>query len=216
MGGKKYRITGDRYPRMRRPRHRRRITLVITAAVCALALAGWGTLQLIDVFGGKGGTAQAAQDKKKCPGKSGQKPAGALVAGTGAGAAGTGKPLPKPAEVTVNVFNATARGGLAKSTADELKKRGFKVGKVGNAPPAYDKKVKGTGVLLGARTTAEGAQKVLGTQLVGAEPKADTRKTGDVDLIIGDTFKALAEPAAAQKSLTALTAPSKTDPRCPK
>ncbi|MFD7663178.1 LytR C-terminal domain-containing protein [Streptomyces sp. NPDC059788] len=210
MGGKKYRITGDRYPRMRRPRHRRRIALVITAAVCALALAGWGTLQLIDVFGGKGGTAQAAQDKKKCPDQDGAKQAGAL-------STGTGKPLPKPADVAVNVFNATARGGLAKTTADELKKRGFKVGKVGNAPPAYDKKVKGTGVLLGARTTAEGAQKVLGTQLEGAEPKTDdTRKTGDVDLIIGDAFKALAEPAAAQKSLTALTAPPKKDPRCRK
>ncbi|MFI2238106.1 LytR C-terminal domain-containing protein [Streptomyces chrestomyceticus] len=211
MGGKKYRITGDRYPRMRRPRHRRRIALAITAAVCALALAGWGTLQLIDVFGGRGGTAQAAQDKKKCPDKGGDgtKPAGAM-------AAGTGKPLPKPADVTVNVFNATARGGLAKTTADELKKRGFKVGKVGNAPPAYDKKIKGTGVLLGAQTTSEGAQKVLGTQLAGTEPKTDTRKTGDVDLLIGDTFKALTEPAAAQKALTALTAQPKADPRCRK
>ncbi|MEU4202870.1 LytR C-terminal domain-containing protein [Streptomyces sp. NPDC045470] len=212
MGGKKYRITGDRYPRMRRPRHRRRIALAITAAVCALALAGWGTLQLIDVFGGRGGTAQAAQDKKKCPGKGGgdgTQPAGALVAGTG-------KALPKPADVTVNVLNATARGGLAKTTADELKKRGFKVGKVGNAPPAYDKKIKGTGVLLGARTTSEGAQKVLGTQLAGAELKTDTRKTGDVDLLIGETFKALAEPAAAQKSLSALTAPPRTDPHCRK
>ncbi|MFH9420102.1 LytR C-terminal domain-containing protein [Streptomyces sp. NPDC017529] len=206
MGGKKYRITGDRYPRMRRPRHRRRITLLITAVVCALALAGWGTLQLIDVFGGKGGTAQAAQDKKKCP-TGGTEQAGAL-------ASGTGKPLPRPADITVNVFNATARSGLAKSTADELKKRGFKVGKVGNAPPAYDKKVKGTGVLLGAQPAAEGAKKVLGTQLAGAEPKADTRKTGDVDLIIGDAFKALADPAAAQRSLAALTAPSKTKPRC--
>ncbi|MFH8404357.1 LytR C-terminal domain-containing protein [Streptomyces sp. NPDC018019] len=208
MGGKKYRITGDRYPRMRRPRHRRRIALVITAAVCALTLAGWGTLQLIDVFGGKGGTAQAAQDKKKCPGPGGAQQAGAMAS------SGTGKPLPKPADVTVNVLNATARGGLAKTTADELKKRGFKVGKVGNAPPAYDKKVKGAGVLLGAQTTSEGGRKVLGTQLEAAESKTDTRKTGDVDLIIGDTFKALAEPAAAQKSLTALTAPSKADPHC--
>ncbi len=208
MGGKKYRITGDRYPRMRRPRHRRRITLLITAAVCALALAGWGTLQLIDVFGGKGGTAQAAQDEEKCP------PGGAKQAG--AASSGTGKPLPRPADVTVNVLNATARAGLAKTTADELKKRGFKVGKVGNAPPAYDKKVKGTGVLLGAQTASDGARKVLGTQLAAAESKTDTRKTGDVDLIIGDTFKALAEPAAAQKSLTALTAPSKTGPNCKK
>ncbi len=50
----------------------------------------------------------------------------------------------------MNVLNATPRSGLAKSTADELKKRGFKIGKVGNAPEEYDKKVAGTGILLGA------------------------------------------------------------------
>ncbi len=84
-------------------------------------------------------------------------PAGRRETAGTAASAGTGKPLPKPADVTVNVLNATARGGLAKSTADELRKRGFKVGKVGNAPPAYDKKVKGTGVLLGAQTASDGA-----------------------------------------------------------
>ncbi|UNO40818.1 LytR C-terminal domain-containing protein [Streptomyces sp. MST-110588] len=204
MGGKKYRITGDRYPRMRRPRHRRRIVLTIVAAVCALGLAGWGTLQLIDVFGGKEDTAQAAH-AKKCREEKGR--AQAAHGGAGHAAAG-GKPLPRPATITVNVFNATARGGLAKSTADELKKRGFKVGKVGNAPPAYDKKVKGTGLLLGPQTAAEGSLRVLGTQLAGAEHKTDGRKTGDVDLIIGDTFKQLAKRPDADAALAALSRPS--------
>lgn len=197
MGGKKYRITGDRYPRMRRPRNRGRIVLTVVAAVCVLGLAGWGTLELIAVFGGDGGTAQAARGKEKCREASGgaTKPAGA-------------KALPKPDTVTVNVFNATPRSGLAKSTADELKKRGFKIGKVGNAPATYDKKVKGAGILLGAPAAADGSFKLLGAQLKGAEPKADNRKGPDVDLIIGDKFKALATTKAAARTLSALAKPS--------
>src|SRR3712207_8090848 len=49
---------------------------------------------------------------------------------------------PEPGRITVNVFNATPRSGLAKQTADELKKRGFKIGDVGNASKEFDKKVK--------------------------------------------------------------------------
>lgn len=199
MGGKKYRITGDRYPRMRRPRHRRRIVLALIATVCALGLVGWGTLQLIDVFGGKGNTAQAAQDKKHCQdgGKTG-----------GAQARPAAQKPPAPGTLTVNVFNATPRSGLAKRTADELQKRGFKIGKVGNAPAAYDKKIKGAGILLGPKAAVDGPLKVLATQLAGAQQKTDTRKSAELDLIIGDAFKALATPQAAAKSLALLTHPS--------
>ncbi|MEV0371164.1 LytR C-terminal domain-containing protein [Streptomyces sp. NPDC050636] len=199
MGGKKYRITGDRYPRMRRPRHRRRIVLTIVAAACALGLACWGTLQLIDVFGGRGNTAQASQDKEKCR--------KADTAGGSHAKPAADKP-PKPAALTVNVFNATPHAGLAKRTADELKKRGFKIGKVGNAPAVYDKKVKGSGILLGPKAAAGGPLKVLATQLAGAEQKTDDRKGTELDLILGDTFKELAKPKDAAKSLALLTKPS--------
>lgn len=203
MGGKKYRITGDRYPRMRRPRHRRKVVSAAVAAVCVLGLGGWGAVQLVDVFTGSGGTAQAAQekDKKKCPAgqAGGKKPARA-------------KPLPEPGAVTVNVLNATTRSGLAKDTADELKKRGFRIGEVGNATAEYDKKVKGAGLLLGAPAAQDGSFKVLGTQVPGAEEKTDTRKGGDVDLIIGDKFKQLAKEKDADAALTALTAPPKEKP----
>ncbi|MFG2890172.1 LytR C-terminal domain-containing protein [Streptomyces sp. NPDC048248] len=200
MGGKKYRITGDRYPRMRRPRHRRRIVLTLVATVCVLGLTGWGSLQLIDVFGGKSSTAQAAQGKHKCR-------TGDTAKGPHAKPAAVG-PLPKPAVLTVNVFNATPRSGLAKSTADELKKRGFKIGKVGNAPAAYDKKIKGTAILLGPKSAVDGPLKVLATQLAGAELKTDDRKGTELDLLIGDGFKELAKPQEAEKSLALLTQPS--------
>ncbi|MFJ8823702.1 LytR C-terminal domain-containing protein [Streptomyces sp. NPDC102467] len=197
MGGK-YRITGDKYPRMRRGRSRSRIVLAVIASVAAIGLIGWGSLQLVDVF--TGGKASAAgpgpADCKKRPSASpdAADPADAK--------------LPAPAQIKVNVLNATPRGGLAKETADELKKRGFKIGDVGNATKAYDKKVKGAGVLLGAKKATGAALPVLGTQLAGAEQKTDGRaKPAEVDLIIGTKFKALTAKPAADKALAALTHP---------
>ncbi|MGP3980588.1 LytR C-terminal domain-containing protein [Streptomyces sp. KR80] len=196
MGGK-YRITGDRYPRMRRPRNRRRILLGVIGTVAALGLVGWGTMQLIDVFSGSGGRKVRAAGKADCKRQSGPRP--------------SGLPLPKPGDITVNVYNATPRSGLAKETADELKKRGFKIGKIGNATPEYDKKIKGAGVLLGAPNSVDGRIKVLGTQLAGAETKADElRKGEDVDLIIGDAFKALTDEKDADQALASLSSPSPT------
>ncbi len=192
MGGK-YRITGDKYPRMRRPRRRGKLILAATASVVALGLAGWGTMQLIDVFTGGDKKATAADHKKNCP---------------AAGPSTPAKALPRPAKITVNVYNATPRGGLAKQAADELKKRGFTIGKVGNASAEYDKKVAGPGVLLGAPSATNGALQVLGTQLEGAVPKTDARKTADVDLILGTKFTTFNTPRSAAAALEALTKPS--------
>ncbi|NML53975.1 LytR C-terminal domain-containing protein [Streptomyces sp. R302] len=195
MGGK-YRITGDVYPRMRRPHRRRRIVLASAAAVVVLGAAGWGTLQLVDVFSGDDTRKTTAGKQTDC------KPAPTLTPSATAAA----KP-PKPAQVTVNVYNATPRKGLAKATADELKKRGFTIGKIGNASAAYDKKVPGTGILLGAPTATKGAFAVLGTQLTGATTKVDARTTADVDLIIGTAFKNLSPKATADAALVALDKP---------
>lgn len=198
MGGK-YRITGDKYPRMRRPRRRSKLVLAATASVVALGLAGWGTLQLIDVFTGGDKQASAADRTTACPTPRPSTPA---------------KVLPKPGKITVNVYNATPRGGLAKAAADELKKRGFTIGKVGNATAAYDKKVTGTALMLGAPTAVNGTFPVLGTQLPGAATKTDARKGADVDLIIGTKFKAFSTPQAAATALTALTKPAPAPSSC--
>ncbi|MGY0060162.1 LytR C-terminal domain-containing protein [Streptomyces sp. LZ34] len=216
MGGK-YRITGNRYPRMRRPRGRRRLVFAAMGTVVALGLVGWGTLQLIDVFSGGGDdkTVRAARGTADCKRE--------LAKGHDKGhdkAARTApkapKSLPKPAEITVNVYNATPRTGLAKDTADELRKRGFKIGKVGNAPGAYDKKVKAPGMLLGAPAATDGPFDVLATQLAGAQTKNDGRPGKDVDLIIGNGFKDLVKQKDAVKALAALAAPkpSSSAPAC--
>lgn len=192
LGGK-YRVTGKAYPRMRRPRRRGRLVLSAVAAVVALGMAGWGTLQLVDVFTGSDKQASAAGRPKTCASPAPAPPA---------------KALPKPGAIKVNVYNATPRSGLAKSAADELKKRGFVIGEVDNAPAAYDKKVPGPGLLLGAPTAADGAFPVLTTQLPGTEQKTDARKTADIDLIIGTKFKAFSTPAAAASALGALAKPA--------
>ncbi|MEU0068963.1 LytR C-terminal domain-containing protein [Streptomyces sp. NPDC006332] len=194
MGGK-YRITGDKYPRMRRSRRRGRLALAAVASAAALGLIGWGTLQLIDVFTGGGKKAAAAGSKADC--------------GTRATpSASAGAAVPEPRRITVNVFNATSRSGLAKQTADELKKRGFKIGDVGNATKEYDKKVKGTGMLLGPASSLNTSLPVLATQLGTAERRTDAARKGtDIDLVLGNGFKTLTTKKDADKALAKLAEP---------
>jgi hypothetical protein len=201
MGGK-YRITGNKYPRMHRPRKRGRLVLLAVASAAVLGVIGWGTLQLIDVFTGGGKKASAAGTKGDCSPKT------APTANPSAASAAPA--LPKPGRITVNVLNATPRSGLAKQTADELKKRGFRIGQVGNATKEFDKKVKGAGILLGPASSLNTSLPVLATQLAGAESRTDTRKGTEVDLIIGTGFKELTQQAAAEKALAALNAPKPT------
>ncbi|MET7450342.1 LytR C-terminal domain-containing protein [Streptomyces sp. NPDC005574] len=197
MGGE-YRITGDKYPRMRRRRRRGRLAVGLIASIAALGLVGWGTLQLIDVFTGGGKRAAAAASKTACTTRASASPPVAAA-------------LPKPAQITVNVFNATPRSGLAKQTADELRKRGFKIGEVGNAAKEFDKKVKGTGVLLGPASSLNTSLPVLATQLGAAERRTDAARKGrTIDLVLGTGFKALTKKAAADRALAALTAPGPT------
>ncbi|MYS20155.1 LytR family transcriptional regulator [Streptomyces sp. SID4948] len=203
MGGK-YRVTGNAYPRMRRPRRRGRVVAAVIASVVVLGLFGWGALQLFDVFNGKGGNqAQAAPlNKPSC------KPVPAPTH--------TGKlaPMPQPSAITLNVLNATSRGGLAKSTADQLAARGFKVAKFGNAPDGYDQKVTQTALLV-AGPAGEAAAREAGTQVAGSSVKIDpARKGKTVDLLIGDGYSALASPADAAKARVIAANPPPPKPVC--
>ncbi|GAA0296211.1 LytR C-terminal domain-containing protein [Streptomyces polychromogenes] len=203
MGGK-YRVTGTAYPRMSRPRRRRKIVFALVGSVLALALLGYGALQLIDVFGG-GDKKSAAAAAKDCP------TASATPAKAAPGPAASAAPavaLPQPGQITVNVYNATPRAGLAKAVGDELKKRGFTIGHVGNAPADFDKKVPGPGILLGSPRTDKAAYSVLGTQLTGVTQQTDTREGADIDLILGGSFKELNTKEDADKALAVLANPA--------
>lgn len=208
MGGK-YRVTGAAYPRMSRPRRRRRIVFTALGAILGLALLGYGSLQLMNVFRGESSGKHAAAGKDCATPKP--------RAGAAAAASAAAKPavvLPQPGEITVNVYNATPRAGLAKAVGDELKKRGFTLGKVGNAPADFDKKVPGTGILVGSPATDKAAFSVLGTQIEGDTQQTDARESADIDLILGDAFKELSPKEAADKELALLAnprpAPAKT------
>jgi LytR cell envelope-related transcriptional attenuator len=209
MGGK-YRVTGNQYPRMRRPRSRVRIVAVVVATVAVVGLAGWGTLQLVDVFGGrdKGAGNEAtgarnASEQRVCK------------AGAARGPVSTAPTaFPEPGQLTINVYNATAKGGLAKDTADQLAARGFKVGTFGNADPEYDRKVQVAALLIGGYgPKAEAAMKLVGAQIQGSTTMkpagaGSKRPTGTVDLMLGKGFTKLSGEKAVQKALAALARPS--------
>ncbi|MFJ6797379.1 LytR C-terminal domain-containing protein [Streptomyces sp. NPDC091268] len=209
MGGK-YRVTGAAYPRMARPRRRRRIVLAVLGSLLGLALLGYGAVQLIGVFRGDDGkrnTSAAAKDCATPAPKTGAKSA----SGAGSGPAASAKPavaLPQPGQITVNVYNATPRAGLAKAVGDELKKRGFTIGQVGNAPADFDKKVPAAGILVGSPKTDQAAFSVLGVNLAGATHQTDARETADIDLILGDAFKELTPKEEADKALALLANPA--------
>lgn len=215
MGGK-YRVTGAAYPRMSRKRSRPRIVLAVLGSILALALVGYGALQLIDVFRGdspKRNTAAGAKDCPTTPPGTAAK-GGPAAASTASAAAKPAVVLPPPGEITVNVYNATPRAGLAKAVGDELAKRGFVIGNVGNAPATFDKKVPGTGILLGSPATDKAVFAVLGTQLAGATQQTDTRESADVDLILGDAFKELSTKEDADRALALLANPVPAPKNC--
>ncbi|MGW4895278.1 LytR C-terminal domain-containing protein [Kitasatospora sp. NPDC004240] len=215
LKGKQYRVTGNSYPRLGRPPKKSRKVVAAIGALLALALIGLGGVQLWDIFTGKNRDATA----QACATPSG-KPLAAPTPTPSAGAPGAPvdpKAIPQPATVTVNVYNATAKSGLAARTAEELKKRGFTIGKVGNAPAELDKKVPGTAQVIGG-PAATGALTLLGSQIAGATTTPDARTDATVDFVIGDSYNALLDETQAAAALALATkptpAPSSTNGSC--
>lgn len=100
----------------------------------------------------------------------------------------------KAGTVTINVYNATDRQGLAASVAKSLRTQGFKVAVVANDP--LGKQIAGVGEVRRGRSGAAGAA-LVATRLSGAKVVPDKRADATVDLVLGNRFTALRAPSAA-------------------
>ncbi len=93
-----------------------------------------------------------------------------------------------PYTVTVNIYNATNRSGLAAEVATEFRARGFTIGKVANDP--LNAKVSGTAqVRFGENGRKEAI--AVANQVKGAARTQDKRKDTSVDFVIGNAYAEL-------------------------
>jgi LytR cell envelope-related transcriptional attenuator len=115
-----------------------------------------------------------------------------------------------PGAVTVNVYNATNRDGLARSVAKSLRTQGFNIGEIANDP--LGKRIVGVGeVRHGQLGTADA--NLVAKQLPGAKVVLEKRTDDSVDLVLGNRFSALRAPAGVvQTHATKPTTPP--TPRC--
>ncbi|MBB5787482.1 LytR C-terminal domain-containing protein [Jiangella mangrovi] len=100
---------------------------------------------------------------------------------------------PAPADVQVNVYNATDRNGLASAVARQVRDRGFVVVDVDNDPLSRD--ITGTAEVRSG-PDAQVAAELVATLVAGAVYVPDERTEATIDLVLGDAFEALADPAA--------------------
>lgn len=163
----------------RRHRRNRRTAIVLVFVVAALAGAFY--------------YAAAYMNRPSTPAASGCPTSDITAGATPSLAAG---------QVTVNVFNATSRNGLASDTAKAVKARGFVIGTVSNDPSK--KKIDGGGEVRFGPNGKAGADLVV--KLVdGVTPQQDTRADASIDLVLGNGFKGL---TAAPTTTTTATVPN--------
>ena len=113
-----------------------------------------------------------------------------------AAATTTTAPALQPADVVVNVYNATERPGLAGRTADALRARGYAVDAVDN--DREGREVDTVAIYFGPEGQA--GARLLQTEVPDAQLVPDTRGTAEIDLVLGANFEEL---DAAESEATA-------------
>ena len=113
----------------------------------------------------------------------------------------------KPSAVTINVYNATNRSGLAASVAKLLRTQGFKIADVANDPS--DKRIDGVGEVRHGQSGAVAAT-LAAARLSGVKVVKDARTDSTVDLVLGDQFMALRAPPKVTPSKATKPKPSGT------
>ncbi|WP_051425527.1 LytR C-terminal domain-containing protein [Jiangella gansuensis] len=128
-----------------------------------------------------------------------------VTAGSSSQACAPGEPTaaPAPADIQINVYNSTDRNGLASAVARQVRERGFVVVDVDNDP--LDRDITGTAEVRSG-PEHQAAAGLVASLVPGATYVPDERTEPVIDLVLGETFEALADPAAP--------APTSTLPAC--
>ena len=111
-----------------------------------------------------------------------------------------------PGEVTVNVYNATGRSGLAGSTSKLIADRGFVLGKVANDPSK--RKTPAVAEVRHGPKGAAAAELVAAVMPTGTTVVADKRTDATVDVALGTAFKTLLPATAPTQQLPMCPAPT--------
>lgn len=113
---------------------------------------------------------------------------------------------PKPADVKVRILNATQSQGLADNVASGLKKRGFTVTDVGNAPA--NEQIAATAVIsYGPKGLAAATE--LKPSFAGAVMELDASRSSDkVTVSVGAAFDGLLDTKKANKVAAGLPTPT--------
>jgi hypothetical protein len=106
--------------------------------------------------------------------------------------------------VTINVYNSTARTGLAASAASELQKQGFDVATIDNDP--LGKTLLGVGEIRYGQSGLESAL-LASKRLPGSKLVLDYRMDASVDMVVGKQFSAVKVPPKVAPSKKAVSAP---------
>ncbi len=169
--------TGDR-PRRRHPVT---TTIIVVLMMAVLFGATFGIVRLL-----RGGGSDSAS-----PGPT--SPAPCVTTTVVPGVA-----LPKPGQVSSNVYNATNRAGLAKRTAAELGSRGFKIGRVANDP--LGRSIAGVAEIRYGTAGLANAQ-LMKYYIVGAVLVQDARTDATIDVVLGQKFKVVTPQAKVDAAL---------------
>ena len=121
------------------------------------------------------------------------------------------KVLPKPGAITVNVYNATKRVGLASITSIDVGSRGFRTGVVGSSSA----NLPGIGYIAYGAGDKAAAQR-LAAYMPGAPLRqvARTGKDHSIDLVLGDSFSSLV-PDAQAAAILSVPSPQASGKDCP-
>lgn len=98
-----------------------------------------------------------------------------------------------PSKVTINVYNATTRNGLAAKTSTTFKGFGFRVGKVSNDPKKKTIKASAE-IRYGSKSAA--AAKLVASYIPKSVLVKDKRTDAVVDVVLGNGFVGADAPKA--------------------